>query len=304
MRHITFWLSLGIVLGCALPASAQTEDYRVIATGPGGASFDDLCHGSDVLIGFNYTAYDALNTIAGVCETQDNGITTGVSYGLNTHGTAVDHGGGLSVRFGIEAAPRCPGAMAIHEMTVSLDKYNEVQGIDAICAGLVSSDTRSPTHIYAQTDGTAVTNKHITCNSGDIAHGLIGQSGPLINGVGLQCATFPWSRVAIVTPPPPPLAIHFVGVIADTEIYSACTNPKADLGILRMKTTLVSLIKVGPPDSCPGWYQLVWPGAPPNSPTGELWVYSAAPGPNVPAPEISLDGTSLASAEAALGGGH
>jgi hypothetical protein len=296
-------LGIAMLVSFVVAACAQSDDYRVVWSGPGGAPFYDLCRGSDVLIGFNYTAGSALNSIAGVCESQDNGITTGQIYGLYTRGIP-EHGSGF--RFGIGAAPRCPGAMAIHEMTVSLDKNGDVQAIDAICAVLVPSDTRAPTHIFAITNGTAVTNKthHIACSSGDIAHGLIGQSGTLINGVGMQCATFPWSRVAVVTPPgggggPPPPTPHYVKVIVDNaDVYSDCTG-QTTIGHISAETSnQVTLKKLTDAGCNPEYYDLSWPGAP----APDNWVFSAPPhsadGPN------QLDTATLAAAEAALGGGH
>ena len=291
MRSIC--IAVAMLISSAIAAYAQSDDYRVIVTGPGGAAFDDVCRGTDVLVGFNYTAYDAVNTISGVCETQDNGITTGVIYTLATHGLQPSSGSPPYVRFGIEGSLRCPGAMAIHEMTVSLDKYNEVQGIDGICAGLVSSDTRSPTHISATSDGTAATNKHIACSSGDIAHGLIGQSGTQIDGVGLQCASFPWSRS------PPPTNIVKVIAAADVydhpggsgqPIYPDGLDPAAPKNIV-----LVYLLEVGKDDNV-NWYRVNWNGSPPQP----LWVYSGVAAND----QITFDAASLATAKATVNGGH
>jgi hypothetical protein len=294
-------------IGSVVGAYAQSELYRVIVTGPGGSPFADLCRGPDVLIGVNYISGSTLNTIAGVCESQDNGITTGVVYGLNTQGKDPGNGGLFDTEFHAQGAPRCFPGRAIGEMTVALDKNGEVQNILATCVGLIPSDNLAPSYLSVQTGGTAVSTKHIVCSPGDIAIGLIGQSATLINGVGLQCATFPWSRLAAVTPPPATTP-QYVKVIATSQIFPMCGGGNADVAKtvngneidLNKGQAQVQLIKIGPAGNCTNWYQLNWPGAP----AGDNWVYSAPPPPpNTPPTDFtSLDQTTLAAAEAALGG--
>jgi hypothetical protein len=77
-------------------------------------------------------------------------------------------------------------------MIVTLDMYNEVQRIDAICVGMGIPNLAHQT-ITAIAAGMGRIGKTIECTAPDIAHGLIGHSGALIDGVGLQCTTFPWS---------------------------------------------------------------------------------------------------------------
>jgi hypothetical protein len=69
----SFCLGVVILIG-SVGAYAQSGDYRVEVHGGGGGPFDDLCNGSDVLIGFNYTAGTAMNTVAGVCQPQRDGV--------------------------------------------------------------------------------------------------------------------------------------------------------------------------------------------------------------------------------------
>ena len=80
--------------------------------------------------------------------------------------------------------------MAIGQMTVTLDKNNEVQAIQAICVGMAVRNL-DHTIVTANGHGTGVTSKHIECTPpNDLAHGLIGHYGALVDGVGLECATF------------------------------------------------------------------------------------------------------------------
>jgi hypothetical protein len=302
MRLITLSLSLIALLGCAVPASAQFDMYRVSVEGPGGGLFADICNGSDVLVGFNFSSGTALNTIAGVCQSQNNGVLFGADHGLNTHGR-LPPDGGIHARFTTTGTPRCPPGQAIGEMTVSLDKYKEVERIVATCVGLLPGQNLPHTTFTATTEGKAATTKHIACDTGDIANGIIGRSGTLIDGVGIQCATFPWSRIAtgpVPPPPSPPPVTHYITVLKDAQIFPGCGDnsgvAKTQNGIevdLKTGQASVQLKQVGGPPSCNNWFLLSWP----NAPTGADWVYS---GPDYTA----LDPTTLAAAEAALGGGH
>jgi hypothetical protein len=294
MRSIC--LVVAMFIGSVVGAWAQEVETRVIVSGPGGVSAVDICRGSDVLIGFNYTAGSTLNSIAGVCQAQNNGVLFGADYGLFTRGTPRTSGGAFPT-FGIGDTPRCPAGMAIGgEMHVALDKNGEVQHIDATCVGLLPNQHLQPVILTAITDGTAVSSKNITCGPGRIVNGLVSQSGPLINGVGMQCAIFPWS-VAAAPPPPTP---HYVTVIVDNaDVYSDC-NGTTKIGSISTTTSNQVALKELTPASCNSeFYDLSWPGAPAQ----DNWVFSApknmpGDGPN------QLDDASLAAAKAALGGGH
>jgi hypothetical protein len=85
-----------------------------------------------------------------------------------------------------------------------------------------------------------------------------------------------------------------VKVINAVDVYDR-PDPPPDVqaklvdGLDPANTVLVTLIAVGPDN----WYQVSWNGCPPQP----NWVYS---GPG----DVSLDPDSLATAKAALGGGH
>jgi hypothetical protein len=81
-----------------------------------------------VLIGFNYIAGKAMNTFAGVCQAQNNGVLTGVAYGLFTRGN-IPQSGGIFPIFRAGDAIRCPSGQAIRSMRVWLDKHDEVNSV-------------------------------------------------------------------------------------------------------------------------------------------------------------------------------
>jgi hypothetical protein len=257
MRFVTLCLGGAILVGSVFPASAQSKMHNTdIVSGTGGGLFEDFCHGSDVLIGFNYSAGKAMNQIAGVCQAQHAGALIGANYGLATHGTAPDYGG-VFVTFTDGGALRCNGRQAINQLHVFLDSNGQVNKVEALCIGLLPSERLIPSTLPASSGGgPPVSDKLLTCGPDEVAIGLIGRSGTLIDGLGLRCATF------------------FVKVTADVDVYDVPDPPDGDnrKGVLTAGKIQVTLKKKGAPDH-PNWYQVGWPG----DPAGDNWVYSATP---------------------------
>jgi hypothetical protein len=288
MRCITFCLGLAMLVGCVFDAFAQENIHNSkVVSGPGGGPFEDACRGSDVLIGFNYIAGKAMNTIAGVCQAQNNGVLVGANYGLNTQGKIPDDGGIYPI-FHAGGTPRCPAGQAIYEMRVWLDKYNEVNRVAATCTPLLENPHAIGTYLgETGTSGEATNSAPLSCEPGAIAIGITGRSGALIDGVGLKCATFPWHEPPppVVTPPvpTPPATPQFVKVVASVDVYDMPDPPpgNARKGVLPAGTAEVTLVEKGPDH----WYQLSWPGCPPQP----NWVYSGAGPPDF----VSLDPASI-----------
>ena len=305
MRCITFCLSLAILFCSVLSAFAQTDVHSSkVVTGPGGVPFVDACHPGDVLIGFNYIAGKAMNTFAGVCQAQNNGVLTGANYGLFTRGNIPSSGGFFDPVFHAGDAVRCPPGEAIKSMRVWLDKHAEVNSVAATCEQLRPDSHLQAVYLgqFGGAGGEAVSNEPISCGSDDIAIGIIGRASNLINGLGLDCGTFTWRQAAVVTPgsTPTPPTPHYVKVIADdVDVFSACSGNQTIIGHISTTTDQLVLRKLGDPSACPNWYDMSWP----NAPAEDNWVYSAPP-PGKPNDPTSLDQTTLAAAEAALGGGH
>jgi hypothetical protein len=276
-------------LGC-VAGIRETDAYRLSVEGPGGSPFADVCTSSDVLVGFDFVSGSAINTITAACQSQNNGVLIREIYTLNTWGQPLDPTG----PFGIGASPCCPPRQVISEMTVLLDKNQEVQNVQATCTNLLPQDKLQPTVIEAYSRGTAVTSKHIACSPGDVADGLIGRSGRLIDGLGIQCVTFHG---------PPPLPIAFVTVVKTAQIFPTCggnsdakkdgNNNEIDL---QQNQSQVRLLQIGPAGNCTNWYKLTWP----NAPADDNWVYSAPS--STPNDFHSLDDHSLAVAESVLPG--
>jgi hypothetical protein len=277
MRSIC--LGLAILLGSVLGASA--DDTPEVG-GPGGSHFDDACHGTDVMIGFNITENKALNTIAAVCQPQNNGVLVGANYGLRTWGTLPEP---TAVFTGSESY-RCPAGQAMFGFTIWVNKLNELDSVAATCVPLSpDGGTGAQLPRSVTVGGVSVSESAIGCGLGGIAVGITGRSSGVMNSLGLKCnPNFPWH----VAQQPPPTNI--VRVVAAADIYNTPDPQGAATyvdGLDPANTVLVYLLEVGPDN----WYRVTWNGAPPQP----LWVYSG-PG-NYP---FELD--SLATAKATLGG--
>lgn len=290
MRSIC--LGLAILIGSVFGANAQIIGAAQIG-GEGGGAFDDPCQPDDVMIGFNWNSGKSLITFAAVCQAQNNGVLAGPVHGLRTWGKDRPPSGN---DFHGTGAERCPTGSAIYEMEVFVNKFNEIDRVQAICLPLLPNTGSAASLRTSTQGGEAVRDGVSSCSPNMLAVGIAGRSGALVDKLGLKFSTFPWHVVANPPSPPPPSTPHFVKVIADVQIFPQCApgagiQPKGDLAA---NTEQVMLVKVGAPPNCVNWYQFSWP----NNPAGDNWVYSAPP--NTPGDYTSLDASTLAAAV----GGH
>jgi hypothetical protein len=279
MRSIC--LSFAILMGSAFGAYAQqVTSYPPQVGGTGGGPFDDACHGSDVLVGFNYTAGKAMNTIAAVCQPQASGILTGTNYGLNTWGKLPDD-------VGAKGAPRCPGGQAIIEFHILVDKNNEINRISATCRPMLppnpaSSETQLP--VTAAPGGQSVRDGSSQCEFPAIGIGITGRSGQLVDSLGIKCSTFPW-QVAVVPPPvippnPTPTPTppqQLVTVLLDDDVYKSSDLTDANKFpnlILQKGTEKTESVVFIETDATGTRFHLHWKECDQLLPTG-CWVYSA-----------------------------
>ena len=185
MRSI--FLGSAILIVSVFAASAQVINAPEVG-GPGGGPFDDPCRPGGVLVGYNVTSGKAMNQFAAVCQTQNNGVLEGEVYGLRTWGKNDDNGADHTV-----VAPRCPLGTAIRAMQIWVNKFNEIDSVEATCYALlpntagVASLPRTTTH-----GGQAVSNAETGCPPGTVAIGITGRSGALVDALGLKCSRFPW----------------------------------------------------------------------------------------------------------------
>jgi hypothetical protein len=265
MRSIC--LGLAILVSSAFGAYAQVTNTSTVG-GQGGSPFDDPCHGTDVLIGFNFTDGDALNTVAAVCQAQNNGVLVGANYGLATRGTGPDDTShAFPARFGpAPETPRCPSGSAVISVDVWVNKFNEIDSVEGHCAQMTPADPGARfTLSQSQSQGRAVGNAiPVQCPDSMMAVGITGRSGDLMDSLGLKCSPFPWHVLA--APPPLPSQFQSLTVNQPDDYYDQISGNKK--GTLNPGTANVGILAKGAPDN-PGWYEITWPGA-----GAVYWIYT------------------------------
>jgi len=186
MRSI--FLGSAILIGSVFAASAQVINAPVVG-GPGGGPFDDPCRpDGSVLVGYNVTSGKAMNQFAAVCQAQNNGVLRGAVYGLRTWGKADNNGADHIV-----VAPRCPLGMAIRAMQIWVNKFKEIDSVEATCFELLPNTAGTASLQRTRTNGgQASSNAESGCPPGTIALGITGRSGALVDALGLKCSSFPW----------------------------------------------------------------------------------------------------------------
>lgn len=186
MRSI--FLGSAILIVSVFAASAQVINAPVVG-GPGGGAFDDPCRpDGSVLVGYNVTSGKAMNQFAAVCQTQNNGVLRGAVYGLRTWGKADNNGADHIV-----VAPRCPLGMAIRAMQIWVNKFKEIDSVEATCFELLPNTAGTASLQRTRTNGgQASSNAESGCPPGTIAVGITGRSGALVDALGLKCSSFPW----------------------------------------------------------------------------------------------------------------
>lgn len=198
-RMFTTLLALVAVLFTSQISTADQLESKVVGALSGG-NFSDLCHPDDVLVGLNYQAGKAINTIAGVCQRQVNGTLTGAIYGLHTWGTTPE---GYIV-FTATGQSRCPGPRAVKGLTLMLDKFQDIHGIRMTCSPMKPNTVQSlfTAEVGAGGEGAAVPGTHpLSCPGGSVAVGIQGRHGQLVDAIGLLCSTFPWHAASLALDP-------------------------------------------------------------------------------------------------------
>lgn len=183
-KRLARLMTIAVVLsaGALAPAAAQTFRTNEVG-GPGGAAFSDLCRAGDVLIGINFNAGKALNTIGPVCSPAKNGGIVGQPYGLHTWGTPSEdffpHGGSVW----------CYPNMAIQSLKVNVDGNDNVRSFYISCRNMATGEVVLDSRTSVSS-GITVRTDVAPCGSGTIATGVIGGHGALIDRLGLICSRF------------------------------------------------------------------------------------------------------------------
>ncbi|MEO8366346.1 MAG: hypothetical protein ABI538_09095 [Pseudoxanthomonas sp.] len=188
--------------------------------GPGGAPFEVPCGQGAVLAGFFLRAGDDINAISPICVVASGPTSVGAPADLPWHG-----GGGGSPRFVV--CPRAtPAVTGMYTMAEGADTV-VLNSIHLAC-GVVAAGQAVDIHSVAKFDAPAYYSSDLFakdpnwngeygyCGTGEVATGVRGRSGDLVDAIGLLCETLPLpayvgsiGRVGgpSSTPPGPPMSL-------------------------------------------------------------------------------------------------
>lgn len=189
------------LLLCALAALAHAapsiaaQHALPLQGGPGGAPFEVPCSNGAVLAGFFLRAGDDINALSPICVVPTAPTTVGPPADLPWHG-----GGGGSSRFVV-----CP-----HSAPAVTGMYTMSEGADTIvlnsihlACGIVAPGQPIDVRSVAIFDAPAYysgalfakdphwNGEYGYCDAGEVATGIRGRSGDLVDAVGLVCERLP-----------------------------------------------------------------------------------------------------------------
>lgn len=175
------------LLGVSLATGARAEiTYTNEFGGKGGGHFEDNCNPGDFLIGFNWTAGKALNTVSPLCVVQKKGKWAGQPYHRRTWGQPAENIGGLTTPF-MNGTHQCNPDQFVTALHVWWDKFGIVHHVQVFCHNV----SRTKKVVY-QTDNQGGEPSHdgsAPCPTGQFGIGLHGGYGALIDRIGLKCQT-------------------------------------------------------------------------------------------------------------------
>lgn len=260
-----------IALALSVFATESSAEYATrYLGGIGGGSYRSPCRPNDVLVGVHIRSGNAVDAITAICSPLNPSRT---DWAGETYQPTQAWGGGG----GSPKALRCRQGDAVHRLKVQQgpwDIVTVVKGIGLLCGDLDAA------HYYEVVQGAQSTvsgSGEVKCNDGDWATGIFGNSGALVDSVGLLCdhiapatTTTPPSAAA-TTPPPtadrPDKSMKkgkLVSVEESVDVCRAAGGCDEDTRIAVLEAGTQSVLLLG---SCAdNWCHVKWPA-------GEGWVY-------------------------------
>jgi len=219
--------------------------------GQTGDAYNQECGGESLVIGFDYTAGKALDSIGAICGIRANGDWTG----------AIEHkgragGGGGAGPFTIQ----CPPFNAVAGVQVFVDNHDSIRHIGVGCFPVPGPDLT-----YLNTTNEGGEDKydvHSDCQPFEFATGVYGHSAGLVNSMGLHCmlpvlktAAPPPPKTDIPPPPPkdtttPPPAADQATAKADTTVYKVKGEDDEDTNKYLNAGDAVTIVSCGGDNWC------------------------------------------------------
>jgi hypothetical protein len=224
--------------------------------GSGGGAFRSTCNPQNVLIGFNLTMGKSIDAIKPICIplSPDGKSWTGSAYETQKAG---GNGGKL---FKIACNP----GNVVKTIRTGVDRNNMVSGVSIRCVGLADPNGLTTPFVIGNSQGVQTQQQNFECRSGELATGIYGRSGAMLDALGLVCDTFAFAQpkprpvptpVKIPETPPvkgpnPPVASIQAKVVQPVDVYDAPDGKGKKISFLRAGTVVKLITKPCPNDWC------------------------------------------------------
>jgi hypothetical protein len=182
----------GLTVKCALIAAlvvfafataAKAQVYTPEIGGREGAPFEADCKNGHYLVGVNFTAGKALNTIQPLCRATKGGIWIGDDEQLKVRGGAEAQGFST---FAAAGPVRCQPNQYVTALHVWWDHFGDVHHVQIFCHN--ASRSSEFTDQTNNAGGEPNQDDSSPCPKGLFANALTGATSNLVNRLGLRCA--------------------------------------------------------------------------------------------------------------------
>ncbi len=201
-------------MAAALSGGASAQEYQSTTVGgPGGAPFTMRCAQGDYLVGVGGRSGAYLDAIAPLCANWDMGKQAFLAPGLGPMKGGTGGGAGEY---------RCDNvSVIVGFIAEQADNPQRTVGMLSVrCAKAVDPDKRTPGTTNLHQFGTSIADRRAAasepgvgtsvsvdydynamphCNKGDVAVGIFGAAGTLVDRIGLICARAP--RMVVIAKP-------------------------------------------------------------------------------------------------------
>ena len=167
-----------LVALCLVTTTAHGASSTIPVGGTGGGRFSILCPNRQVLVGFSMRSGKALDLVGPICARMK-------ADGRTLRPTAVPaftggNGGSRS------DALACPFHSFVERLHVFVDRFEIVNHIEIQCRSLKNSAPFAKVHVRPF-GGEARRSFAVECQTGHIPNGIHGNSGALIDRIGMLC---------------------------------------------------------------------------------------------------------------------
>jgi hypothetical protein len=183
-------MAVSLLISVSLASGANAQIHTPELGGGGGGHFELDCKKTDghqdYLIGLDYTAGKALNSITPFCIAEKDGKWSGQEYKIGSRGQPAEElGGGLTPHLRPYRGVRCKRNQFVTALHVWWDNFGIVHHIKVFCHN--ASRNSEYTVSTVNQGGEPSHDGSSPCPKSFFAVAMVGHSGALIDRIGLIC---------------------------------------------------------------------------------------------------------------------